>query len=153
MKKRPPSEIDARIRHFTTLCRQRGLKVTPQRLEIFRSLLEVIDHPTAEELYSRIRQKLPTVSIDTVYRTLSLFEDYGLIYRVQCLSDKGRYDSNMDNHHHFICMKCKKIEDFFWPEFDALPLPLSARMFGKINLERVVLRGICPDCENQAPKK
>jgi len=147
VKKRPSSEIDARMRQFIALCRQRSLKVTPQRLEIFRSLLDVIDHPTAEELFSRIRHKMPTISIDTVYRTLTLFEDYGLISRVQCLSDKGRYDANMEHHHHFICLKCKSIEDFCWPEFDQLELPPETRTFGKINLKKVELRGICPECE------
>ncbi|HXK92178.1 MAG: transcriptional repressor [Candidatus Omnitrophica bacterium] len=147
MKTRPQSEIEGRIGQFTALCRERGLKVTHQRLMIFHSLLDTIDHPTAEEVFSRIHLKLPTLSLDTVYRTLSLFEDYGLISRVQCLSDKGRYDANMDHHHHFICLKCKSIEDFYWPEFDQLELPPITHTFGKINLKKVELRGICQECE------
>ncbi len=147
MKKRPQKEIEERIEHFNELCRQHDLKITHQRLEIFRALLETIDHPTAEEVFQRIRHKLPTVSIDTVYRTLTLFESYNLISRVQCLSDKGRFDSNVEPHHHFICTQCKKIQDFYWPEFEQLELPENALSLGEMKVKRVELRGICEECK------
>ncbi|MDX9755549.1 MAG: transcriptional repressor [bacterium] len=132
---------------FHALCKECDLKVTHQRVEIFRALLQTIDHPTAEEVFKRIRDKLPTISIDTVYRTLALFEEHNLIARVQCLSDKGRFDPNMDKHHHFICMQCKKICDFYWEAFDTLTLPPEVAAFGTVILEKVELRGICAACK------
>ncbi len=146
MKTRSQTEIEQCIYEFTDLCREHDLKVTHQRLEIYRALLSLPGHPTPEEIYNRIRSSLPTVSLDTVYRTLTLFEEYGLITRVQCLFDKGRYDSNLEEHHHFICSECKKIEDFYWPEFDELTIPESTGAFGKINLKKVEIRGICNEC-------
>ncbi|MBI1389118.1 MAG: transcriptional repressor [bacterium] len=139
-------EIDERVKTFTDLCRTQGLKVTHQRLEIYQALLETIGHPAAEDVYHLIRHKLPTVSIDTVYRTLALFEEHGLISRVQCLSDKGRFDSNVEPHHHFICVECKAIYDFYWPEFDRLLPPDSIGALGEVRVERAELRGVCKHC-------
>jgi Fur family transcriptional regulator, peroxide stress response regulator len=139
-------EINNRIQAFSQLCREYGLKVTHQRLEIFRALLETKGHPTAEEVFTRIRHTLPTISIDTVYRTLTLFEEHDLIISVQCLHDKGRFDSNLSPHHHFICTSCKKIVDFNWEEFDHLQRPAAIQSLGKVLLEKVEMRGICQEC-------
>ncbi|MBD3267415.1 transcriptional repressor [bacterium] len=141
--------IEERIQDFSALCRKHGLKITHQRIEIFRAVLEADGHPTAEDVFYRIRGRLPTVSMDTVYRTLSLFEDHDLIARVQCLSDKGRYDPNLQSHHHFICTQCKGIYDFFWDDFDELPLPAEAKSQGDIRLKKVELRGICQVCRQK----
>ena len=146
MKKKPPIDVEARLQTFHLLCKDCKLKVTPQRLEIYRTVLQLAHHPTTEDIYRKIRITLPTISIDTVYRTLALFERCGLISQVQNLSDKGRYDSKLEKHHHFICIRCQKIVDFYWPEFDKLSVPPPAKKNGKILSEQVELRGICTDC-------
>jgi len=148
VRKSSPKEIEERIQEFNSLCREHGLKVTHQRIEIYRALLESDDHPTAEDVYNRIRDKIPMVSVDTIYRTLALFEEHKLISRVQCLSDKGRFDKNLDKHHHFICVECKSVFDFYWPEFEKISLPKSAKEYGKIMNEKVELMGVCNKCQN-----
>lgn len=144
----PPEE--ERMERFFQLCRDHNLKVTHQRLEIYKTFLRTTNHPTAEELYNRLKKRLPTISLDTIYRTLALFEEHGLITRVHGLSDKFRFDPNTELHHHFICTKCKRIYDFYWNEFDQLTLPESVKQFGEVHEEKVELRGICRDCLKQA---
>lgn len=148
-KKQNRRDIEERVQEFSRLCRKNDLRVTNQRLEIFRALLETVGHPTVEDVFHQIRTILPNLSIDTVYRTLTLFENHGLITRVQCLSDKGRFDPNLENHHHFICVRCKKIEDFYWPEFTDYSIPDEAMELGMIQMKKVELRGICNECRRK----
>ncbi|MBC8317138.1 MAG: transcriptional repressor, partial [Desulfobulbaceae bacterium] len=62
--------VQGKLRDFEKACRKANLKITHQRLEIFRELAKALDHPSAESLYKRLQKKLPTLSLDTVYRTL-----------------------------------------------------------------------------------
>ena len=114
-----------RIRILKKICNKLGLKVTHQRLEIYNELSSARDHPSAEEIFKRIKRRLPTVSFDTVYRTLALFEQHRVITRVCRADDRTRYDSNMDTHYHLVCTRCKKIRDFFWPDLEHLAAPLE----------------------------
>ena len=72
-------------------CRKAGLKLTHQRYKIYLELLNSTDHPAAEALHKRLLLKIPTMSLDTVYRTLSTFEQHGLISRVQTVESHARY--------------------------------------------------------------
>lgn len=78
---------------FRKVCKEHGIKVTHQRLEIFREVIRDHDHPSAEDIYSRVKDRLPCISLDTVYRNLAAFESYGFIGRVQIV-DKIRFDPN-----------------------------------------------------------
>ena len=80
--------INDKIKIFEEFCKAKGLKVTYQRLEIFNILANSYDHPSAEDIYKKVKPKIPTISFDTVYRTLALFDSYGLIAKVQYLDDK-----------------------------------------------------------------
>ncbi len=145
----PDQSIEERIERFCELCRDNDLKVTHQRLEIYRALAMSTDHPSAEEVYQTIKEKLPTISFDTVYRTLSLFEKYGLIRRVHQLDDRNRFDSNLEIHHHFICVRCKTVDDFYWTDFDHLEFPVNGERWGMVHSKRVELRGVCKKCMEQ----
>jgi Fur family peroxide stress response transcriptional regulator len=137
---------------FEKACRARGLRLTHQRLEIFKRLAERPSHPTAEDIYRKVRRNLRTISLDTVYRTLSTFEDHGLIRRIQAVDNVARFDTNLHPHHHLICIKCKKIEDFYWPDFDELAYPESATEWGKIDSGHVELWGYCRKCRRKLKK-
>ena len=75
--------LEQRLRDLEKICRDHGLKLTHQRMEIFRELASSSEHPSAEKIYKRLLSKFPTLSLDTVYRTLITFEKIGLIARVQ----------------------------------------------------------------------
>jgi Fur family peroxide stress response transcriptional regulator len=134
------------------ICRGLGLKLTHQRLEILRELAIAKDHPSAEDVYKRVKPKIPPISFDTVYRTLALFERSGIIARVHHLDDKTRYDPNTSKHHHMVCIKCKKIQDFSWPALDVMQIPEETEEWGEIEGEYLELRGICRECLSHEKK-
>ncbi len=140
--RKKPASVD----ELRDICRQAGIKLTPQRLEIFKAISSAQDHPSAEILYERLKKRMPTISLDTIYRTLNTFEKLGLIKRVQLLNDQARFDADMESHHHFICTRCKKIIDFKWPDFDSTKLPENIKAFGKVYGQQAELRGICRQC-------
>ncbi len=104
-------------------------------------------HPTAENVFGRVRKRLKTISLDTVYRTIALFEKNGLVRRVQMLDNSARFDTNLSIHHHLICTRCKSIEDFYWPDFDQMRLPSSAIRWGDIYSRHIEVRGLCKNCK------
>ena len=144
------SLLRKRLEHFEAACRQVGLKVTHQRLEIFRELASSSDHPTAETLYKRLQESVPTLSLDTVYRTLTTFEEHGLISRVQTIESHARFEAEMEEHHHAICTQCKKITDFQWDICDKGKLPEQVANWGEIRNKQITLRGICGECAQVA---
>jgi len=144
------TDLDERLRFFTEACRERGLKMTPQRLEIFRELASTLWHPSVEDVHQRIRTRLPNVSLDTVYRTLATLQEHGIINRVEALDDRARYDANLTRHHHFVCTRCQKVEDVVWPALDSVPLPDGAAHLGDIDRVYAEIRGICRSCLEEA---
>ena len=134
---------------FASLCRQHGIKATHQRMEIYRELASTEEHPDAETIYTRVRERIPAISLDTVYRTLRLLEEKEIIGRVGPMADRTRYDVNMQHHHHFICTKCGSIKDFSYEQMDALCPPDDVRKMGDIQSVHVEIRGICLDCSKK----
>ena len=137
---------EAKLRAFQELSRQIGLKLTHQRLVIFNVLLSKLNHPSAEDVFEEVKKRIPTIAFDTVYRTLALFERHGLISKVNYLDSRTRYDSVAERHCHLICTRCRKIEDFYWPEVDQLQIPKETKLWGSIKNKYVELRGLCQDC-------
>lgn len=138
--------IERRIEVFVEALKAKRLRLTHQRLEIFREIAQTEEHPDAEAIFDGVRTRMPTVSLDTVYRTLSLLEKEGLISRVDVLPARGRFDSNRDHHHHFVCTECGLIRDFYSPDLDDLPAPESVSAFGDVRTIHVQIRGVCRAC-------
>lgn len=131
------------------MARETGLKLTHQRLEIFRELAASEEHPDAETIYRAVQQRVPTVSLDTVYRTLWMLHDLGL---VRMLGPKGeglRFDANLDQHHHFCCVRCGLVRDFESTELDDLRVPDAVRRLGRVVDAHVEVRGLCESCEKE----
>lgn len=131
------------------MLRAAGVKLTHQRLEILRELAEQCDHPDAEMIFSGVRQRVPTVSLDTVYRTLNLLVEHGLLSTLGPARERTRFDTNPHQHHHFVCVKCGRALDFEASEFDALPVPHAATVLGMVLSAQVELRGVCADCTQE----
>ena len=134
---------------FEKACRKADLKVTHQRLEIYRELARAKDHPSAEMLYKRIISRLPTISLDTVYRTLSTLEKHSLITRVQTVESQARFEAEMVCHHHAICTHCGKITDFTWDALDDLEVPGEITGWGKVSKRNATLEGVCASCSGK----
>jgi len=136
------NQIDA----FIEACRKRDLRITPQRLEVFKELAQATDHPTAEVLHQRLLQRMPTLSQDTVYRTLGTFLEIGLINKVETTESHAHFEVTEVQHHHLICEQCKKIIDFEWQQVDDAALPDETRLLGRFERKNVVVYGTCRDC-------
>src|SRR5690606_32291658 len=126
-----------------------GVKVTHQRTEIFREVLASSEHPDADTVFQGVRSRVPSVSLDTVYRTLWLLIDLGLVTTLGPPRERMRFDANTLPHHHFICMRCGQARDFHSPDFDDLPVPQEAAGFGWVERAHVELRGVCSECASK----
>ena len=140
-------EIDEKIRWFTGLCRKNGLRVTPQRIEIYKQLINTDEHPSAEMLYEKVRITFPSISFDTVNRTLLTLNDMGAAFIVEGSGDVRRFDGGMEKHQHFKCVKCKRIVDYHHKPFDVIRLPANIGNKFTVLRKSVYLEGICDLCE------
>ncbi len=131
---------------FEKSCRSGGLKVTHQRMEIFRELIISTNHPTAEMLHQRLVKNIPSLSLDTVYRTLATFEKLWLIHRIETIESHARFEVTADRHHHFICDTCGGVTDFYWQTFDTMHLPDALENVGQVHRQNVVIQGTCAGC-------
>jgi Fur family peroxide stress response transcriptional regulator len=141
-------ELDKKIRWLRDRCREVGLKITPQRVAIYRELLETDEHPSAERLHEKIRKKLPNISLDTVNRTLLTLSEIGAAYVVEGTGDAKRFDGGLDKHQHFKCIKCKRIIDFHHKPFDNIKLPKEISEKYTVLRKTVYFEGICDLCKS-----
>jgi Fur family peroxide stress response transcriptional regulator len=139
-------EVDRRMARFGKVCRDAGVKLTHQRIEIFREVAGADDHPDAETVRRRVRKRLPTVSLDTVYRALWLLTDLGLVRTLGPSRERTRFDANLGRHHHFVCTRCGMTRDFTSDAFDGLGPPASVGELGQVGETHVEVRGVCHGC-------
>jgi Fur family peroxide stress response transcriptional regulator len=139
-------DLELRMDAFKDACKSAGLKLTHQRMEIFRELARSDDHPDAMRIYSRVRRRMPSISFDTVYRTLRTFEEEGMISMVGVWGDRQKFDAKSDKHHHFVCVECGAILDMSDPEIDNLAIPREAFKVGVPRSLHVEVRGRCAKC-------
>src|SRR5256884_781090 len=111
---------------FVARCRTAGLAVTPQRLAIFRRLAATDRHPSAEELHAAVRREMPTLSLATVYKTLDALAGIGAVRPVSRLGARGRWDANLEPHHHLVCTSCGAVTDVAEPRLEAAARPAAA---------------------------
>jgi len=134
---------------FEDVCRQKKLRVTPQRLEIYRELARATDHPTAEMLYQRLNAKMPSLSLDTVYRTLATLISHDLVHKVESTQNQARFEVQHIHHHHIICRNCNTIADLTWDLVDHTSLQDELHTWGKVERAHMVVYGICAQCRTQ----
>ena len=134
---------------FEKLCKTKGLRVTHQRTEVFKALIQYSGHPTTEDIFHQVRKNLKTISLDTIYRTLATFEQHGLITKVHHIDNATRIDHNLTIHHHLVCTKCGKIEDFYWPDFDRMKPPAPLSGWSQIGDKHVIINGLCSSCSKK----
>ncbi|MBL7926637.1 MAG: transcriptional repressor [Bacteroidia bacterium] len=100
--------------------KEKGLKVTPQRIAIYNAVAHCHNHPTAEYVVDIIKKDYPNISVGTVYKVLNVFVENNLLKKVKSEKDVMRYDAMLDHHHHLYCADTDRIEDYKDPELDAL---------------------------------
>jgi Fur family peroxide stress response transcriptional regulator len=142
-------DVEKRLKGFSEVCRRYGVKATHQRSEIFRELAGTNEHPDAETIYTRVRERIPAISLDTVYRTLRLIEKEGLISRVGSLGERTRFDADTDRHHHFVCTECGFIGDIYNEKWNNFRTPSGVKAMGTVNSVHVEVRGVCKACQRK----
>ena len=130
---------------FCRMCREHGIKVTPQRTTIYEIVTGMKEHPSATDVYEAVRKRFPNISFDTVNRTLLSFVEIGLLCRVPGSGEVRRFDLNLNPHHHARCVECNRIIDIAAPELDNLPVPETIRQH-RIAGHKVVFDIVCDQC-------
>ena len=151
--KMPRETIEKRMNAFQGACERLKLKVTHQRLEIFRVVISTEDHPDVDWVYRRVKKRVPTISLDTVYRNLKLLSDHGLISIVGMSHESLRFDGNTHPHHHFTCVKCGLIRDFSSEGIIRLAIPDEAKAFGDPLSLHLEIKGICTACQRAVRRR
>lgn len=100
--------------------KDKGLKVTPQRVAVLEAIYQLNNHPTADNIIEFVRETHPNIATGTVYKVLDALVAHQLIKKVKTEHDIMRYDGLMDQHHHLFCSKSEKIEDYTDHELDTL---------------------------------
>lgn len=139
-------ELAERIAELQRACRARGVKVTHQRLEVLREVAQSQGHPSADMILEGVKRRLPTVSVDTVYRTLWLLTDLGLISTLAQRRDPVRFDANLAPHHHYVCVACGAIIDVASVELEKLGIPAKVEHLGSVETAHLEIRGVCSGC-------
>jgi Fur family peroxide stress response transcriptional regulator len=136
------------VEELNQVCRKKELRITPQRLEVYKTIVRTTEHPSAEAILKKVRKRIPNISHDTVYRTLTWLERNKLIFQVGVVDGVARFDGNMKFHVHYICDECGKIGDIFPERFDISNL--TAMLPPGFSAERALVefRGGCPSCRH-----
>lgn len=133
-------------------CRQVGLKITPQRMAVYKVLIESNQHPSAEMVFHKTREVIPNISLDTVNRTLLTLAEIGTAFIVEGSGDVKRFDGVLETHQHFKCLKCRRIVDFHYKPFDKIPVPKNIGSKFTVLKTTVYLEGICDLCRKRVDK-
>ncbi len=142
-------ESTDQLNRFRQICRENRLRLTPQRIAIYKQLLASKEHPAADDVYQQVKKGYQHISFDTVYRTLLTFVEIGLIRAVEGYGEPRRFDPDLSCHHHLRCLRCNAIIDFECGEFKGVKLPDSLKDKFKVINQRLVLEGLCGKCQKE----
>ena len=131
------------MNRIENLCVEKGMRMTDQRRVVARVLGQSTDHPDVEELYRRAHEVDPNISIATVYRTVRLFEEAGIISRHDFKDGRSRYEEATDSHHdHLIDMKSGDVVEFMDDEIERLQEAIARKLGYKLVAHRLELYGV-----------
>jgi Fur family peroxide stress response transcriptional regulator len=147
------NKVQLRLEQFKAAAREVGVKLTHQRLEIFIEVASSLEHPDAVTVFRAVQARMPTVSLDTVYRTLWMLNDLGLITTLGPRRESVRFDAKLERHHHYVCVRCGLTRDFESAELNTLRIPDAVKGFGSVVATHVEVRGICDRCTKKKAEK
>jgi len=134
--------------NYENQIKNKGLKITPQRIAVLKYLDEHRTHPTAENIYEDLKINNAGLSLATVYNTLNKFWEVGLIKGFSGNKNKKNFDKNTEHHSHFICKNCSRIYDIFNDQ--KIELSQTGHEMESYDL---IIYGKCKDCLIQTKKE
>ena len=134
-------------RAFREVCADHGLTATHQRQVLYEVMQTMPGHPSPEEVYARVKKRIPAISLATVYKNIHLFVERGVLKEVSMHHGSIRVELNGHHHHHMVCSHCKAIADI--EEKDLGTLPTVRKLPGGFQVERysIDIIGICAECQ------
>lgn len=132
--------------HFRDLCHQHGLAATHQRQIIYEAVMSLPGHPSPETIYGRVREKIPSISLATVYKNIRTFMESGMLREVSLHHGSLRVEANRQPHHHLVCVQCKSIMDL--DEAALGPVELRHKLPRGFQVKRIAVDvlGLCERC-------
>lgn len=128
--------------------REKGLKVTPQRIAIYTMLMGTKAHPSAETIYKALEPTNPTISLATVYKTLDCFENAQLVQELNVGEGCSRYDAEVKSHPHMVCTCCGEVYDLQIEGLNNIREQVREHTDFKIEREQLFFYGKCLNCQN-----
>ena len=129
--------------------RKNGYKATTQRIAICRFALHSRDHPTAQRIYNEVRKMHPTVSLATVYKTLQILTEHGLVQELDLPQSQARFDSYVGLHINLVCMQCGNIQDFDDKTAQEMVESVTAKAQFTRTGQRLDIYGMCKTCQDR----
>jgi Fur family peroxide stress response transcriptional regulator len=127
--------------------KEKGYKVTPQRIAVYDILKNTKEHPSVDMLYSKLQPVYPTMSLATVYKSLEVFKELGLVQELNVGEDKFRYDANVNQHPHITCINCGKVEDVYDEMLFDLADQVQKKTGYQLTNQQLYFFGYCPSCK------
>ena len=147
------SEKEERIGEFRRLCRERGERCTVQRRIILETVLDLDNHPSADQVFNAVVECEPGIARTTVYRTLEHLARMGIITKACHPGSAVRFDPRTGPHHHLVCLHCNEFVDLDHDVFDGLTMPDTSACGFEASDYRVQVRGICRNCLEKTSKE
>ena len=139
-----------RLAKMINRMKERGFRLTPQRMAVVKILASDEEHLSAENIYERVKADFPFTSLATIYKTLTLLKGLGEVMELGFVDDSNRYDGARPYPHpHLICTKCRTILDPDLPALSELPEKLAKKTGYHILEHRLDFFGVCPQCQRE----
>lgn len=141
------SSPSVRSRAFRELCAEHGLTATHQRQVLYEVMQTMPGHPSPEEVYTRVRKRIPAISLATVYKNIHLFVERGVLKQLSMHHGSLRVELNSNAHHHMVCSHCKAITDIDEKDLGGLPAIRKLRDGFQVERYSIDVIGVCPACQ------
>lgn len=133
--------------NFTQVFKEKKLKLTPQRIAVYNYLKSTKGHPSAETIHKALMEEYPTMSLATVYKTLKVLVEVGLVQELNVGEGNFRYDGMTTSHPHIHCICCAKVDDLEGVTFEELNQTVKCNTNYDVLSNKVYFYGICPECK------
>ena len=135
------------MNNISSVFKEKKLKLTPQRLAVYKYLMSTKEHPSAEVIYKSIQPDFPTMSLATVYKALKTLVEVGLVQELNVGEGNFRYDGNVASHPHIQCINCGRVDDLMNFSFDNLNSEVEKNSDYKVLSNQTYFYVLCKDCQ------
>ncbi|BAS27029.1 Fur family transcriptional regulator [Limnochorda pilosa] len=126
--------------------RRKGMRLTPQRQAIYHFLKNTKSHPSAEEIFGQLHARFPGLSRGTVYNTLNMLAQEGLVRELRVDGSASRFDADTSQHYHVVCRECGRLADYYGPSLDTLASAAEVETGYHLEAVELYFEGLCPVC-------